>query len=177
SRRPPARSGRRARRQRREARRARGAAAVPPPRGTGPCRRAAPNVSWGHSSPSGAPTYLMRSIRESHYCADMTADSELTEPPAAGTEVETLIGSLERQRRTFAWKCGGLDSAGLRATTAATTMTLGGLLKHLALVEREYFGHRLLGEDPGPPWNAVDFDEDPDWEWRTAAADSPQRLY
>jgi len=119
----------------------------------------------------------MRSIRESHYCADMTADSELTEPPAAGTEVETLIGSLERQRRTFAWKCGGLDSAGLRATTAATTMTLGGLLKHLALVEREYFGHRLLGEDPGPPWNAVDFDEDPDWEWRTAAADSPQRLY
>ncbi len=35
------------------------------------------------------------------------------EPPAAGTEVETLIGSLERQRRTFAWKCGGLDATGL----------------------------------------------------------------
>jgi hypothetical protein len=51
----------------------------------------------------------------------MTENAQiLTEPPAAGTEVDTLIGSLERQRRTFAWKCGGLDAAGLRATTAAS---------------------------------------------------------
>ncbi len=98
-------------------------------------------------------------------------------PPAAGTEVDTLIGSLERQRRTFAWKCGDLDSAGLRATTAATTMTLGGLLKHLALVEADYFTLKLLGQDPGPPWNTVDWDENPDWEWRTAAEDTPEQLY
>src|SRR3954467_7222107 len=32
-------------------------------------------------------------------------------PPVAGDETSTLLGSLERQRRTFAWKCGGLDSA------------------------------------------------------------------
>ncbi len=53
----------------------------------------------------------------------------------AGDEAATLIGSLERQRATFAWKCGNLDAAGLRASTAASTMTLGGLLKHLAAVE------------------------------------------
>lgn len=100
-----------------------------------------------------------------------------TEPPVAGTEIDTLIGSLERQRRTFAWKCGGLDAAGLRATTAATTMTLGGLLKHLALVEADYFSMKLLGRDPGPPWNTVDWDADPDWEWRTAAQDTPEALY
>ena len=35
------------------------------------------------------------------------------QPPAAGSEVETLVGSLERQRRTFAWKCGGLDAVGI----------------------------------------------------------------
>ncbi|CAM5495565.1 hypothetical protein [Streptomyces purpurascens] len=27
------------------------------------------------------------------------------EPPLAGDEADTLVGSLERQRRTFAWKC------------------------------------------------------------------------
>lgn len=109
----------------------------------------------------------------------MTQDNEpvLKWPPAAGSEVDTLIGSLERQRRTFAWKSGGLDAAGLRATTAATTMTLGGLLKHLALVEADYFSFKLLGEDPGPPWNTVDWDADPDWEWRTAADDTPEQLY
>jgi uncharacterized damage-inducible protein DinB len=109
----------------------------------------------------------------------MTLDNEqiLKEPPVAGTEVDTLIGSLERQRRTFAWKCGDLDSAGLQATTAATTMTLGGLLKHLALVEADYFALKLLGHDPGPPWNSVDWDADPNWEWRTAADDTTEELY
>jgi len=53
----------------------------------------------------------------------------------AGDEIATLLGSLERQRATFAWKCGGLDAAGLQATVGASSMTLGGLLKHLALVE------------------------------------------
>jgi hypothetical protein len=99
-------------------------------------------------------------------------------PPAAGNEVDTLIGSLERQRRTFRWKCGDLDEAGLRATTAASTMTLGGLLKHLALIESIYFSLKLHGRDPGVPWNAVDWDaEGPDWEWRSAADDSAEELY
>ena len=80
----------------------------------------------------------------------MDNEQILKEPPVAGTEVDTLIGSLERQRRTFAWKCGDLDSAGLQATTAATTMTLGGLLKHLALVEADYFAVKLLGQRPRP---------------------------
>ena len=98
-------------------------------------------------------------------------------PPVAGDETATLVGSLDRQRAIFAWKCGGLGAAGLRATAAASSMTLGGLLKHLALVEDEYFSRRLLGRDLGPPWDAVDWDADPDWEWHSAAADSPEQLY
>jgi hypothetical protein len=98
------------------------------------------------------------------------------EPPVAGDETATLLGSLERQRTTLAWKCGGLDAAGLRATAAASSITLGGLLKHLALVEDDYFSRRLLGRDPGAPWNTVDWDADPDWEWRTAADDTPEQL-
>jgi hypothetical protein len=100
----------------------------------------------------------------------------LTGPPAAGNEVDTLIGSLERQRRIFAWKTGGLDSDGLRATAAASSITLGGLLKHLALCEDMYFSIRL-GRQPAALWRDVDWDTEADWEWRSAAGDSPEFLY
>ena len=95
----------------------------------------------------------------------------------AGDETSTLLGSLERQRATFAWKCGGLDVAGLRATVGASSMTLGGLLKHLALIEDHYFSVRLLGRHPAPPWNTVDWDADRDWEWRSSSQDTPEQLY
>ncbi|MDQ4144554.1 MAG: DinB family protein [Actinomycetota bacterium] len=103
-------------------------------------------------------------------------DSVPREPPIAGDEIATLLGSLERQRATLAWKCGGLDSAGMRATVGSSRITLGGLLKHLALVEADYFVHRLHGGDPGPPWNSVDWDSNPDWEWESAADDTPEDL-
>lgn len=107
----------------------------------------------------------------------MTQQDEIPrEPPVAGDETATLVGSLERQRANLAWKCGGLDAAGMRATVGASSMTLGGLLKHLALVEDGYFTHRLLGRDLPPPWDTVDWDADPDWEWHSAAADTPGQL-
>jgi hypothetical protein len=95
----------------------------------------------------------------------------------AGSEIETLVGGLDRNRRTFAWKCRGLDAEGMRRTVGASTMTLGGLVKHLALVEDEYFTRQLTGAAAlTPPFDAVDFDTDPDWEWRTAADDDPEAL-
>jgi hypothetical protein len=98
------------------------------------------------------------------------------EPPVAGDETATLLGSLERQRTILAWKCGGLDAAGLRAAHPPSSITLGGLLKHLALVEDDYFSRRLLGRELGPPWDAVDWDADPDWEWRSAGEETPDEL-
>ncbi len=106
----------------------------------------------------------------------MDGQHGLSEPPAAGDETATLLGSLERQRATLAWKCGGLDSDALKATHPPSTITLGGLLKHLALVEVVYFSVKLLGRDPGPPWNEVDWDAESGWEWRSAAGDSPTEL-
>jgi len=109
---------------------------------------------------------------------DVTPDTGITfrEPPAAGNEVDSLLGALDRQRSYLAWKCGGLDAAGMRATLGPSTMTLGGLVKHLALVEDHTLGFKLAGQEPGAPWNTVDWDADPDWEWRTAADDSPEEL-
>ena len=43
----------------------------------------------------------------------------VVELPAAGGEIETLLGVLERNRRTFAWKCGGLDAAGMNISERA----------------------------------------------------------
>lgn len=112
---------------------------------------------------------------------DMTTDTPdlttLPGPPRAGSEIETLIGALERNRRTFAWKCGDLGADDLRRTLGPSTVTLGGLLKHLALVEDEYLTRQLTGAASlSAPFDAVDFDADPEWEWRTAADDSPDAL-
>jgi uncharacterized damage-inducible protein DinB len=98
------------------------------------------------------------------------------EPPSAADEAATLRGFLEYQRATFAWKCDGLDAAGMKTTVGASTMTLGGMLKHLALVEDWWCSCSLFGRDHQPPWDAVDWDADPDWEWRTAAEDAPGEL-
>ena len=71
------------------------------------------------------------------------------------------MGTLERLRRYLAWKCGGLDAAGTRATLGPSTMTLGGLLKHLALAEDYAFSVKLHGRGSCAPWNAVDWVADP----------------
>ncbi|WP_246573789.1 mycothiol transferase [Kineosporia corallincola] len=94
-----------------------------------------------------------------------------------GDEADTLIGFLEYQRATFAWRTGGLDAAGLSATVAASTMTLGGMIKHLAYVEDWWFGNFLAGVAPTPPWDTVDWDADRDWDWHSAASDSPETLH
>jgi hypothetical protein len=99
------------------------------------------------------------------------------DPPAAGDELATLLGFLERQRATFAWKCGGLDAAGLRATVGASSLTLAGMLKHLARFEDDMSAEWLHGRAQRPPWNTVDWTADQDWDWRSAADDTPEQLY
>lgn len=103
------------------------------------------------------------------------------EPPLAGTEVEHLIGALDRQRATFRWKTDGLDSVGLNTTVGASGLTLGGLLKHLAVVEDEKFTVWLTGEPLGEPWASLGGpprgDDADDWVFTSAADDSPEELY
>jgi hypothetical protein len=107
----------------------------------------------------------------------MTTSDTPWEPPFAGTETEHLVGALERLRATFRWKADGLDAEGLRAGFPSSTLTLGGLLKHLALCEDYLFTTKLRGEPPGPPWHPSNWDDDPDWEFTSAADDSPVQLY
>jgi len=98
------------------------------------------------------------------------------DPPLAADEAATLLGFLEYQRATLAWKCSGLNADGLAATVAASSMTLGGMLKHLAYVESWWFSEQLLGRDPEPPWATVDWVADADWDWHSATEDTPEEL-
>ncbi len=98
------------------------------------------------------------------------------EPPLAGDEAATLQGFLEFQRATLAWRCAGVDADGLQATVGVSTMTLGGMLKHLAYVEHSWCSEWLHGRDPEPPWDDVDWDADVDWDWHSAAEDQPDEL-
>ncbi|TWE14108.1 uncharacterized protein DUF664 [Prauserella muralis] len=99
------------------------------------------------------------------------------EPPVASGETDTLLGFLEFHRATLEWKCAGLDADSLRATVGASSMTLGGMLKHLAYVEAHWFSRALHDRGLGDPWDAVDWKSDPDWDWHSAARDSPDELF
>ncbi len=103
--------------------------------------------------------------------------TESVDVESLSAEAKAVLAVLERNRRTFEWKTGGLDGVGLAATTAASSMTLGGLVKHMALVETDWLAVKLAGQAYGSPWDEVDFDADPDWEWRTGAQDAPEAVY
>lgn len=95
------------------------------------------------------------------------------EPPLAGTEAEHLTGALDRLRFTFRWKTDNLDAAGLSARIGASTLTLGGLLKHLAAVEHYTFGNKLSGTPLDEPWRSAEWS----WPFTSAADDTPEQLY
>lgn len=95
-------------------------------------------------------------------------------PPNAGDETETLVGGLERQRATFAWKVSGLDQHALASRVGASELTLGGMIKHLAFVEDLKLTTMLLGEDLVAPWSTVDWDHDAAWPWKSAVEDPPE---
>ena len=99
------------------------------------------------------------------------------EPPMASTETAHLTGALNRLRATFRFKADALDAGGLQVRVGASTLTLGGLLKHLAACEDNMFTVRLSGAPIGARWDSADWDSDADWEINSAAADTPEQLY
>jgi hypothetical protein len=100
-----------------------------------------------------------------------------TDPPFAADEVTTLRACLAYQRETFRWKTGGLSQEQMAVTHPPSTLTLAGLVKHLALVEDWWFAVTLAGTTAVAPFTEIDFDADPEWEFRTAVDDTPEDLH
>ena len=99
-----------------------------------------------------------------------------TDPPLAGTEAEVLVGFLDYHRDTLRIKTEGMDAQQLNRRLDPSTMTLGGLLKHTAYVEDWWFNQVFAGNPEPEPWASADWKADHDWEWHTAAQDSPEQL-
>ena len=91
--------------------------------------------------------------------------------------METLLGSLERQRATFAWKCEGLDRTGLSLRIATSDLTLGRLLKHLAYMEDINFTGDLAGAALPEPWASLDASGRSAGVFASADSDAPDDLY
>lgn len=67
-----------------------------------------------------------------------------TRPPPCWPS-STTLAFLNYHRDTLRLKAAGLDQAQLAQRTAASSLTIGGLVKHLALVEHSWFTERLRG--------------------------------
>ena len=103
-------------------------------------------------------------------------DQGRPEPPIASDELATLFGFLDFQRATLEWKCRSLSVTDLRKKIAASSITLGGILKHMTFVENHWFSDWLLGHEKLSPWREVDWSQDRDWDWNSAAGDTPAQL-
>ncbi len=95
--------------------------------------------------------------------------------PGAG-EREVLGQYLDFQRATVLAKTDGLTREQMARRHLPSSLTLAGLLYHLALVEETWMEVRFLGLPTREPWDGVDFDADPEWEFRTAAEMEPEQV-
>lgn len=83
--------------------------------------------------------------------ADMFVDYE-DDPreggPSLGDERATLAEFLRCQRLTLELKCSGLDAEAMaRRSVEPSTMSLLGLVRHMAEVERDWFRRTMAGQD------------------------------
>jgi hypothetical protein len=99
-----------------------------------------------------------------------------TDPPESGPELVLLTAFLDYQRATVLLKTEGLPREQLGRRLPSSSLTLAGLLNHLALVEDSWFPVRFAGLPEHELWAGHDWDADPDFEFRTATDLEPEDL-
>ncbi|HEX6471076.1 MAG TPA: DinB family protein [Streptosporangiaceae bacterium] len=98
-------------------------------------------------------------------------DGNRIELPAVGDEREILTAYLDWHRRTFELKCAGVPAAELsKKAVPPSGLSLHGLVRHLAAVERWWFRIQFAGEelpllyysddDPNQDFDSLDGDVD-----------------
>ncbi|MEU6199186.1 DinB family protein [Streptomyces sp. NPDC047061] len=101
--------------------------------------------------------------------------TERRAPDVYADERTMLEGWLEFHRQTLAVKCEGLTDAQLRtASVEPSPLSLMGLVRHMADVERHWYRRILSGEEAPPRYWS---DEDPDGDFHLAEADTWQEAY
>jgi hypothetical protein len=87
-----------------------------------------------------------------------------------------LVEYLDSQRETVLSKTSGLTQAQLWQSHPPSNLTLGALLYHLSLVEEDWMEFRFAGLPEREPWASVDWEVDPNWEFRTSTSMDPAEL-
>ncbi|MEU7055813.1 DinB family protein [Streptomyces sp. NPDC046197] len=101
--------------------------------------------------------------------------TERREPAQNADERTMLEGWLDYHRQTLAGKCQGLTDEQLRTASAEPSeLSLMGLVRHMAEVERGWFRKVLVGEDPGPIYYS---DEDRDGDFHPTEEDTWAEAY
>lgn len=94
------------------------------------------------------------------------------DPPTTAAELETLTSFLDHYRQVICEKVEGVDAAGLRRSVVASGTSLGGIIRHLAYVERWWFQAVYAGREVEFPWSR----SDPDGDWRLSPDDDAPGL-
>jgi uncharacterized damage-inducible protein DinB len=108
---------------------------------------------------------------------DDLVDPRRVDPDFVQAERPMLRSWLEFHRTTLLLKCEGLDDAQRKARPIPTSLlSLHGLLRHMAEVERNWFRRVLLQDSAPPIWFDPDIDDselvpldDADWDTDVAA--------
>lgn len=100
----------------------------------------------------------------------------LVEPALASDEYVTLTEFLDYERAVLARKAHGLTQEQLNRALPPSSLTLAKLVRHLTLVEQDWFRVRFLGLDPSEPWASAPWERDRDWEMSTAIDHAPAEL-
>jgi hypothetical protein len=98
------------------------------------------------------------------------SDFPRTYPPRSADDATMLRSFLDYYRATILRQAEGLSDEQLATPLPPTTMTLGGMVKHLAWVEN-WWWRQVLMDGPELEWVGTGFDDDPDWEWSSAKHD------
>lgn len=99
-----------------------------------------------------------------------------TDPPENASESVQLTGFLAYQRETLLKKTEGLTREQLGRRLPPSSLTLAGLLHHLAFVEERWAVERFAGQPAPEPWAGVDWAATPDWEMDVAPGMEPGEL-
>lgn len=92
-------------------------------------------------------------------------------PPLVADEATMLAAWLDWHRETLAQKLSGVDPTRVsEATVAPSTLTLLGLVRHMADNERYWFREVVGGESVAEYWAP---DDDPEADFRDAHPDGP----
>jgi hypothetical protein len=95
-----------------------------------------------------------------------------TPTPRLADERTMLDGWLDYHRQTLLLKCAGLTAQQLKtATVEPSKLTLLGLVRHMAGVERGWFRQNFAGADVGDLYS---FDESPDAEFEDLDGADPE---